>query len=695
MATPRRFVPHLPFLIGIRYTSHFSTSIVHRVARDPMLTTVISHSKTRLSILADQESQPQAFRFSPRGPLSRAPRLWDRKPTAPANPRSRNREVWKRVLGHGNEKGMGREIAEGKGKGAEERGVKRMRVRGGGEVAKGFVETKWFGGDGEEEARSKSSFAVLGLDSIGVSWRGRRWLTYLLCVGKLRMELKSQDDKLENSGSAMGHELVTGTQLEDIEASISNRASGSARHHNNSLAYHHDRTLAEHTASTVQIPDTQTRQIHPTPSDQAFTVTLPPSLTQNCNISSILSPNPARSITETTLLSSPSSRLRYRGLEGDLAEVLSDFLSKAKAKREANSAAQGSENSAAPIGKNEDAIAKTFTDSFARPRGPRTPNRHALDILDKNTPSPALSPSRYGRTMVVSRSKTAAAKRNVTVLKVKAVVENKEEEPISMGGAGTTEDQEQGDQEISMDEEKEVDENKEPTEQAEQTEQTEQSTTATPSRRKPKAGKKRSPPRVRTINLRRPTGNEFVFQRTEAQELALKTRANTRKNKGKAKTVRAFLKEQEELKTAGKKGIENVENDEDQKDKAYENIENEQPVTPDRNKRAGKKSVHFDDDNLVSFFEEPETKFLSLDDIPTPTRRSKRKAAAPLEESATTAEPDADADGDADRDGDRAPLPLFSPSVPRKVRKLRPANGKKGVLTGSGPVKAKKVKVEA
>ena len=490
------------------------------------------------------------------------------------------------------------------------------------------------------------------------------------------MEAKNQDDRDEADGSAMGHKIVTGNELQGMEASISDRASGSTRHHHNSsLAYHHDYTLAEHAVSTVEIPDTPARSIHPT-SEQAFTVTLPPSLTQNRNASSILSPNQAQSITETALLSSPSSHLRYKGLEGDLAEVLSDFLSKAKAKRAANFAAQGLEGDSTLVSKDDDEVCKPSTDLLARSRGPGTPSRRALDILDKNTPSPALSPSRYPRTMAASRPKTAVSKRKVAVLKVKASAANEEAGAINMDEAEAIEENEHEDEATNIHEEKEVDEDKEAAEQVEQT------ASATPSRRKTRSGKKRSPPRVRTINLRRPTGNEFVFQpRTEAQELALKTRANTRKNKGKAKSVQAFLKEQEEQ----KKG-ESAENDENQKDKSSDNVEKDEPVTPEP-KRPGKKNVHFDDDNLVNFFEEPEQKFLSLGDIPTPTRRSKRRAAAPPAEGST-------ATTEGDDDGERAPLPLFSPSVTRKVRRLGPAKRKRGVLTGSGATKAKKVKVE-
>lgn len=431
--------------------------------------------------------------------------------------------------------------------------------------------------------------------------------------------------------------------LKQMEApSLPAGTNASEWHHNTNLAYH--RTEAEHTVNEVKMPDTQARPTHRDGVEQMFSVTLPSSLIQDRN-----APTP-QTITESTFLSSssssPSSRHRYHGLEGDIADVLSDFLSKARAKRAANSAALKSENTetnsdSSSNSKSQDEDRKKPSIRLHRVSG--TPKRRALDVLDKNTntPSPARSPLRHDR---------AISERNVTILKVSMaaaaddIPENTKEDEMGQD----SEDEDEANDETNDDgvEGNDVTE-------GEKTEVVEQP--ATPPRRRTRSGRKPSPPRVRTINLRRPTGNEFVFQpRTDAQQLALSTKSNTRKNKGKAKAAQTFLKEQAQQR--------DKETDPDVEDAGNNEgkSETEKTATATRKK---KKCVHFDDDHLVSFFEEPEQKFLSLDDVSTPSRRL-RKRPLPLDE---------EADSGDDR---KAPLPLFSPSVPRKVRRLGPAKKK-------------------
>lgn len=172
------------------------------------------------------------------------------------------------------------------------------------------------------------------------------------------------------------------------------------------------------------------------------------------------------------------SALRMNSLDGEDAALLSEFLSRAQAKRAANAAMAGEEKSEVRQ-KKEEVLSS-----------PAVQSRRALEELDVNSPSIKSSTSTPVKAEKLPESPDAS-------------------EPAD-------------------------------------TDQLTSSPTAArrrSSRTKP-TGQTRSlrPAVPNQIPVRRANGTEFVFlQRTEAQELALATRKNTRRNKGNALLPRYLL----------------------------------------------------------------------------------------------------------------------------------------------------------
>ncbi|KAL1988216.1 hypothetical protein VTN96DRAFT_191 [Rasamsonia emersonii] len=225
---------------------------------------------------------------------------------------------------------------------------------------------------------------------------------------------------------------------------------------------------------------------------------------------------------ESTLV---RSALRMNSLDGDDAALLSEFLSRAQAKRAAKAAK----------------IPKDEMKEELVPNSPTVRTRQALEELDKNSPSPQ-------KPQLLSPSKA--------------------EKP-----SGSPDDP-------MKDEEDE-----------------EAGNPASPAAcrrssriRLPKPPQRAPRPAVpNQIPLRRAKGTEFVFlQRTEAQELALTTRRNTRRNKGDALlpkyALQAMAKRQEE-------------------EAASSHLDNSDDAAARQStrKRAGAKQVSWKEDQLVEY----------------------------------------------------------------------------------------------
>lgn len=176
-------------------------------------------------------------------------------------------------------------------------------------------------------------------------------------------------------------------------------------------------------------------------------------------------------------------------LDGEDAELLNNFLSKAKAKREVKAA----------MVPQEDVEEGTVTiQEGAVPDLPTPRSRRVLEELDANSPNP--SPQ-----------------------KVQAASPCKADEP---SGSPLRKETTKKDRK--------------------QTGNDQQQSGSPTTRRSTRTRTPRNPPRTTTtipLSLRRAKGTEFVFlQRTEAQELALVTRKNTRQNKGDSVLPKYALK---------------------------------------------------------------------------------------------------------------------------------------------------------
>lgn len=193
---------------------------------------------------------------------------------------------------------------------------------------------------------------------------------------------------------------------------------------------------------------------------------------------------PAQEITsaqqESTLV---RSALRS-SLDGEDAELLNNFLTKARAKRAAKAAMQ--ENVVEEVAKEEQ------VSDMPMPR-----SRRALEELDTNSPSP--SPQKV-------RLPTPKKPENPPASPIRKEIANYDKEQAG--------DEKQQSSPVTR-----------------------------------RSTRVRVPPRTtttaiqNTLSLRRAKGTEFVFlQKTEAQELALATRKNTRQNKGSAVFPKYVLK---------------------------------------------------------------------------------------------------------------------------------------------------------
>lgn len=207
-----------------------------------------------------------------------------------------------------------------------------------------------------------------------------------------------------------------------------------------------------------------------------------------------------------------SMMMKLPTLEGDDAELISEFLSRAKAKR-----------AAAAATKSETAVVHRDIDNDVIPQSPTPRQRRVLKDLDKNSPS---SPRCH-----VSPSKLRQVPSSpLTHLPERPVQREPENEDKGDG------EEEEEDEEEEAKEEKEKLDSKEQPQQASAVRQCRRSTRTTV---KPQ---RHIPAVPNQIPLRRSNGTEFVFlQKTEAQRLALTTKANTKRNKGDAQLPHKVL----------------------------------------------------------------------------------------------------------------------------------------------------------
>ncbi|KAJ5305093.1 uncharacterized protein N7443_004753 [Penicillium atrosanguineum] len=425
--------------------------------------------------------QENTFSFTPIKAIKALPRLWERKPATPFQGGIKSKKLWKRFhASFSNMQSLQQSSALEQNAFQTAinsftntsinpskdttfaRGVKRLRVGSDGaddrkdigfqQSGRSFLETKW---EGEMRKRRKLPDAPFNI--FDESSQHKPTLVLSQSVGTGNAD--GQYD--ENNG------------LCDVESELAMTASPTPRSHLRSPSkatifqdsmqpFNFNSSISE--AKTFESQDTQSR-------DQEYHEIINNVVEEgNQNIA----PTPTKVVRDLTQKQEGTlvrSALRS-SLDGEDAELLNDFLSKAKAKRAAKAALVDAHEGATQVSSSpEESPEEALT--------PRS--RRVLEDLDANSPSPV---------------KTQASPIKSDTI----AFEDAREDAIS----------------------KEI--------------QDDEPAPASPACRRSTRVKApaANPSAVRnTIALRRAKGTEFVFlQRTEAQELALATKKNTRNNRG-------------------------------------------------------------------------------------------------------------------------------------------------------------------
>jgi hypothetical protein len=340
---------------------------------------------------------------------------------------------------------------------------------------------------------------------------------------------------------------------------------------------------------------------------------------------------PTQDLTQEQEVKLVRSALRS-SLDGEDAELLNDFLSKAKAKRAAR-AADPEDAEAMDVSSSSPSSEESPEVECSTPR-----SRRVLEELNTNSPSPVklhISPSKFD----VMRGTDGANDQDKIVPR-----ETKEEDaPPS------------------------------------------------PARRRSSRTKDSSAPNVRnTISLRRAKGTEFVFlQRTEAQQIALATKRNTRLNKGKSVAPNVALEALAQQAS------------EENRQSSSEPNESSRNGTSLRGLTKPRKQVTWNEERMAEYEEYrevmddqegEETGDQCTDDVgETPRPRAESKRSAKKAESSQrssrsqTQKADEQADGGASESGPTVPVAAATAAAPRsrRVRRL----GDSGIMGSDTPVK--------
>ncbi|PGH00477.1 hypothetical protein AJ80_09168 [Polytolypa hystricis UAMH7299] len=490
--------------------------------------------------LSSSSEASERFRFTPIASIKKkkAPRLWDRKPTTPFAPRSKSHKVWKRFLasttsreggiigGTDDHEAYGTEINASAGK-VGLRGVKRLRIGGGG--GRSFLETKW---EVESVARRRKYVRSDGEAQTCIAPES---------AGKIEV-----DGEVEGPVCAAGETHEQGQGDGDVADEVSINPATTAA----ALAEQADTDYA--IATPLQARNTMSATEESVGDGAINEVDVAEELNEvtmtNAElVQDIEEDSDNAAITAITLFTEDSEPIaapirNHRLLESDDAEILTDFLSRARAKREAAA-------KSAMLDKEDDCQKEVASQTPTTP--PR--QRRVLEDLDKNSPS---SP----RLKLRSVAKSGDAPDSSTKLSLPA--EQQDIKPEAKGEENNTDDNDQ------------------------------YTRAPTPYRRStrmivPKP-KDHTPTVPNHIPLRRSNGTEFVFlQRSEASQLALTTKANTKRNQGSAQYPCVMLP------LLRSKALE----DDDSSDEL--NNEPQKPSSRKRGKSA--KSVKWNDEWLVQY----------------------------------------------------------------------------------------------
>ncbi|OGE48457.1 hypothetical protein PENARI_c028G03906 [Penicillium arizonense] len=373
-----------------------------------------------------------SFRFTPIKALGALPRLWDRKPSTPIRAGDKTRKLWKRIRFPFSN--MNATESRGTSIGASnnsdyQRGVKRQCV-------------------------DPTQSADLETDA---EQRGRSFLET-----KWEMEASRKRRKLPEFNFNIHDETSQGVFNFAAQAEAANNA------HQDAAINASPQPLGLFSVKTPVYNDAMDMGLDGAASPKPADLQSGPVQEAGAVIDNAAPAEAVENLTQEQEVKLVRSALRS-SLDGEDAELLNDFLSRAKAKRAAKAAQTDSE----------------VTEQSSSPEEPEiecsTPrSRRALEELTTNSPSPIklqISPSKFDIARAEAQNE---------------VIKDLQEEtaPASPTCRRST---------------------------------------------RAKAPSTNAPALRNTIALRRAKGTEFIFlQRTEAQEVALATKRNTRLNKGKS-----------------------------------------------------------------------------------------------------------------------------------------------------------------
>ncbi|KAF7118166.1 hypothetical protein CNMCM5793_007567 [Aspergillus hiratsukae] len=441
-----------------------------------------------LSRACQLQNQDEKFSFTP-VKASAAPRLWDRKPSNAFLGRSKSRKVWKRFRSSFNSMKTLQRLVAASHEDVDDDLFAEINVSRNLGFVRG-VKRRCFG---LEDPGSQSDSTVLrGRSFLETKWeseaagRRRKLPTSHDDFTNFQTEPMDMDEEEEGHGVADEDEprdAATSIAEQDTDASFDSTpdtSTDSVLLSANLRTLHGKFVSADNCARNdydfeikatgeVAQPDSDLISATDIPSDAAVDTYMTDDR-QDLSVPAEVTSESLSVQQESTLV---RSALRS-SLGGEDAELLNNFLSKAKAARAARAAAMTVQDAAA-----EQACLEVSD-------APTPQARRALEELDANSPSPS----------------------KVQLSPVKA--SDPADEPVRNDQAR-----------------KHVD--------AEEDENQAASPVRRSSRNRAAKGQPQTTPTLRTLTLRRAKGTEFVFlQRTEAQELALATRRNTRHNKGNA-----------------------------------------------------------------------------------------------------------------------------------------------------------------
>ncbi|KAJ5138598.1 uncharacterized protein N7515_003446 [Penicillium bovifimosum] len=539
-----------------------------------------------------------SFSFTPIKALKALPRLWDRKPSTPIRGADKSRKLWKRIrfpfTGMNTATG-GAATAIGVSRNSDyQRGVKRRCV----DPADANHET-------EPEQR-------------GWSFLETKWE---MQASRKKRKMPEFDFNIHEDRSQEMFGFTANQPTDVVTDASTNLCQPLGLIQTPEMLVDNDATVTDVDITT---PDAKTTE-DPESTQSSHDASATSNATEGLIQVVVPTAGPAQDLTQEQEVKLVRSALRS-SLDGEDAELLNDFLSKAKAKRAAKSM-DSEDAEAMDVSSGSPSSEESPEVECSTPR-----SRRALEELNTNSPSPVklhISPSKYD----VERGAERTNDQETIIPK-----EIKEEAPPN------------------------------------------------PARRRSSRTKDSSAPNARnTISLRRAKGTEFIFlQRTEAQQIALATKRNTRLNKGKSVAPNVALE------ALAQQASEEARQSSSEPNESSRNRTSLRGLTKPRKQVTWneERMAEYEEYEVMEDQEAEEEGDQCTDDVgATPRRPAESKRSAKKDESSqrSSRSQTQKADEQADNGGPTAPVAAATAAAPRsrRVRRL----GDSGIMGSGTPVK--------